>query len=91
MSNSHRFANKGLSAIVSHTININAPLDGLSMAVDVDVPLVRGFFGRMIYIDAIEMFGSGRTELDCQLNLVLIRGADPPSSIFYNTTIIACM
>ena len=75
------------SAIVSHAININAPLDGLSMAVDVDVPLVRGFFGRMIYIDAIEMFGSGRTELDCQLNLVLIRGADPPSS----TTIMACM
>ena len=82
MSNSHRFANQGLSAIVSHAINTNAPLDGLNMAVDVDVPLLRGFFGRMIYIDAIEMFGSGRTELDCQLNLVLIRGADP-SAIFY--------
>ena len=87
MSNSHRFANKGLSAIVSHAININAPLDGLNMAVDVDVPDLRGFFDRMIYIDVVEMFRSGRDELDRQLNLVLIRGADPPSS----TTIMACM
>ena len=87
MSNSHRFANKGLSAIVSHAINTNAPLDGLNMAVDVDVPDLRGFFDRLIYIDVVEMFGSGRDELDRQLNLVLIRGADPPSS----TTIIACM
>ena len=87
MSNSHRFANKGLSAIVSHTININAPLDGLNMAVDVDVPDLRGFFDRLIYIDVVEMFGSGRDELDRQLNLVLIRGAVPPSS----TTIMTCM
>ena len=87
MSNSHRFANKGLSAIVSHAINTNAPLDGLNMAVDVDVPDLRGFFDRLIYIGVVEMFGSGRDELDRQLNLVLIRGADPPSS----TTIIACM
>ena len=75
------------SAIVSHAININAPLDGLSMAVDVDVPDLRGFFDRMIYIDVVEMLRSGRDELDRQLNLVLIRGADPPSS----TTIMACM
>ena len=64
------------------------PLDGLNMPVDVDVPDLRGFFDRMIYIDVvIEMLRSGRDELDRQLNLVLIRGADPPSS----TTIIACM
>ena len=57
------------------------------MPVDVDVPDLRGFFDRMIYIDVVEMLRSGRDELDRQLNLVLIRGADPPSS----TTIIACM
>ena len=57
------------------------------MPVDVDVPDLRGFFDRMIYIDVVEMFRSGRDKLDRQLNLVLIRGADPPSFI----TIIACV
>ena len=57
------------------------------MAVDVDVPDLRGFFDRMIYIDVVEMLRSGRDKLDRQLNLVLIRGAVPPSS----TTIMACM
>ena len=57
------------------------------MPVDVDVPDLRGFFDRMIYIDVVEMFRSGRDELDRQLNLVLIRGVDLPTS----TTIIACM
>ena len=54
------------------------------MAVDVDVPDLRGFSDRMIYIDIVEMLRSGRDELDRQLNLVLIRGADPPLSTTYD-------